>query len=118
MSKETITWIYVCDPPQDKDDPEEGFLYVTCANPEFLIKEEWGWQITKNEVWWFEVDRETLRVSLEPYDVSLSDKCCTDYLAEAALLDLSNIPIPTFDDEKPIIVVQSIAQSINYYIEE
>lgn len=119
MNKETITWVYVCDPPQFKDDPEEGTLYVARVNAESLMRNTTeGWVSKDTSVWWYRVNRETLRINCSSDDIFPDDKDCTKNLAEALMLDLSNIPIPTMDDEKPIVVIQTISQSINYYIEE
>lgn len=119
MSKETITWVYVCDPPQEESDPKDGRLYVARTDPESLRKDSIdGWYDINQKAWWYEVDKDTLRIKQDRDDLYLDDSNCTKYLRQALMLDLSNIPVPTMDDEKPIVVIQTISQSINYYIEE
>ena len=115
----TNTWIYICDTPEDESDPIKGYLYVTKADPNSVIKSDDGKWVTKNgNTWWYEVDRDTLRIKHDRENIDPNSDLCMRDVTEALLLDLSTIPIPTYEDSSPIIVIQSIKQNINYYIEE
>lgn len=115
----TNTWIYICDPPMTSKDPPEGFLYIAKANPEKAVKDYFGmWDYFEHTVWWFEVDRETLRIKHDDQTIDLSNEDCVRDLAEALLMDLNGIPIPTINDNYPIVIIQKINYSQTYYTEE
>lgn len=116
----TNTWVYVCDRPRDIEDPEEGLLYVarTDRPDSVTYSEDNGWCIPDPNVWWYEVDRKTLKVKHSSDDIYAGDNDYMEWLAEALLLELSGIPVPTYKDTHPTIVIQKINHSETYYTEE
>lgn len=115
----TNTWIYICDPPMTSKDPPEGFLYIAKADPEKAVRDPFKmWGYLEHNVWWFEVDRETLRIKHDDKAIDLNNKVCLRDLADALLMDLNDVPIPTINDKYPVVIIQKIDYSQTYYTEE
>lgn len=90
----TFEFCYICD--------KDGSLYVKRVKPEYLKKTQSTWMCERPgdaEGNWCEVSRVTLHT-----------------LAKSgieALLDLTEVPVPKWEDEKPTIVV--LNTSTSYY---
>lgn len=104
-------WIYVC----EEDNCEEDKLnyYVNKVNPETVRFEDGEWQSDDPDSWWYTIDPKTGKLDINTL-ADLNIKCERD--VHASMLDLSGVPLP--DVGEMLIVTQSLAQSINYFILE
>lgn len=105
----TNIWSYVCEILLGT-----RTYFVTKVNPDLLFKNKNECWDTNEDCWWYEVDPTLKRVSANT-DIDMDN---LDVSAAALMLDLSNVPLPTETDSKPIVVIQKIDQSSTYYIEE
>lgn len=90
----TIEWCFVRDP--------NGQLYIIEASPELVFKGKtnWGVKSGRHGNW--------QRVYIDNGKLlPISDRSLVQYL------DLSNVPLPEWTDEHPIVIVQNITQT--YY---
>lgn len=91
----TVNWCYTKD--------KNGELYVINTKPENLYKKDNAWMSSGFDNW----------IRVHPYTHKPVITNENDYYA--SLLDLSNIPEPSWEDEKPMIIIQKVESSINYY---
>lgn len=106
----TNIWSYVC----EIDGAGKRCYYITKTDPDLLFRDRLKCWDSDEDCWWYEIDPNLKRVSINA-EVDMDN---LNTSAAALMLDLSNVPLPTETDSKPIVVIQKIDQSSTYYIEE
>lgn len=93
-------WCYVKD--------KNGILWLRRVPSEHVYKTstEWQTRVVLAEPW--------IRISPTTHKPIIGSSY-SHFLAE--FVDLSNIPEPNWEDERPIVVLINLTSSINYYIE-
>ena len=93
-------WCYIKD--------KNGSLWLRRISPDLVYKSdlEWKTKVTIVEPW--------VKISPTTHKPIIAG-AYSHFLTE--FVDLSNIPEPNWEDEKPIVVLINLTSSINYYVE-
>lgn len=90
----TVEWCFVRD--------SDGRYYINQVSPDVMVKGKYTWCVTSRTGYWIQVLPDANGVFVPTQTTGL-----------AKYLDLSKVPIPKWEDEHPIVIVQNITQT--YY---